>query len=237
MGHPCPKTAPAGTPRWRRVRVLAVRDQRTFCTSPPIPSVTRSPIEAAVSTTAPAARLTRFTAPLLPPSELPPPPDEARLRDDFLADDFRAEVFRPDDEDFRADDFFAEDFRAADLEPPRAPDDFLAVERFAVDFLAVDRFAVDRFAVERFAEDFLAEDFFAPPRFADDFFAEDFRPDDFRAPPVFDEAEAPDAREVRRAVPLLREDFRVDVPPEDFDRVAIGVAPVLRRCAPRVRKN
>jgi hypothetical protein len=208
-------------------------DQRTFCTSPPIPSVTRSPSEAAESTTAPAARRTRVTALLLPPSE--PPPDEdddARLREprlveDFFADDFRAVDLRADD--VRAEDFFAD----ARFTPPRFALDFFAVERFADDFFAVERFAEDFFAVER-----LADDFFAVERFAEDFFADDFRPDDFRAPPVFEVAEAPDVRVLRRAVPLFRrEDLPVDVLPEDFERVAIGVAPVLRRCAPRVRKN
>lgn len=229
-------------------RRVEVADQSTFCTRSPIPSVTRSPRFAAVSTTAPAARRTRFTAPLLPPSVLPPPPLDAapRFDDDrfaearFAEERFAVERF--------ADDFFADDFFAVDrLLDERLADERLADDFFAVDFFADDRFAEDFFAVERLADERFAEPaderllelrfvlvpprdddedarFDAPPDDlrAEDFFADDLRPDDLRAPPVFDAAEAPDARVRRRAVPLLRpEDLLFDVLPEDFERVAI----------------
>jgi hypothetical protein len=222
-----------------RLRVAQI----TFWTSSPTPSATRPPIEAAVSTTAPAARFTRATAevpPLLPPSELPPPLlDELLL---FEADAPRfADDLRPPPDARLALDFFAEDFFALArlaldfFAPPREAeddflaDDFLAVERFALDFFADDFFAVERLALDffaeaRFADDFLAEDFFADDLRPDDFFADDLRPEDFFA-------DAAAFRVVRRAVPLLR----VDVLP-DLDRVAMKCS-VVGGGAPRVCKN
>jgi hypothetical protein len=206
-----------------------------------MPSVTRSPIDAAVSTTAPAARFTRATGLLLEPSELAPPPPP-RLADDRFADARFADARFGDDrfadarlaEDFFAEDFFAEDFLA---------EDFFAVERFADDFFAddfraEDFFADDFFADARFAEDFfaderLADDFLADERFADDFFAPPLRALLLRAPPVLEVAAAPEVRMLRRAVPLflLRDDdLRVDVPPEDFERVAMSLLLVEEVC-------
>jgi hypothetical protein len=189
------------------------RGQSTLCIRSPSPSVTRSPIDVAVSTTAPAARFTRATGPLLPPSEPPPaldPPLDAAPRDDRFAEDFFA------DERF-ADERFAEDFFADD--------------RFAEDFFAEDFFALLFFADERFAPPFFADARLAEDFFAEDFFAEDFFADDFFAPPFF--AAAAPRPVLRRAMPLRR-----DVPllPEDFDRVAIKTL-LVRKCALRVCKN
>jgi len=190
-----------------------------------------------VSTTAPAARFTRATGPLVDPSELDPPPPlrllleapvrepprfaadarlpeerllDARLLDARLPEDFFAE---PRLLEARLLDFFADPRFDARLL------DFFADDRFADDFFADDFFADERFAVERFAEDFFAEDFFADERFDPPL---DLRAEDFFAPPlrapVFFVADAPEVRVLRRAVPRLR----VDVLPEDLERVAIG---------------
>jgi hypothetical protein len=195
-----------------------------------MPSVTRSPIDAAVSTTAPAARFTRATGLLLDPSELARFDEAffagARFADDFLAEDFLAEDFFAEDlfaEDFFAEAFFAEDFLA---------DDFLAEDFLAEDFFADERFAVERFADDFFADDFLADDFFAEDFFAEDFFALPLRALLFRAPPVFEDAAAPEVRMLRRAVPLLPRDdeVRVDLLPEDFERVAMSLLLVEEVC-------
>ncbi|AHG88048.1 hypothetical protein J421_0511 [Gemmatirosa kalamazoonensis] len=184
-----------------------------------------------MSTTAPAARFTRATGPLVDPSELDPPPlrllleaparepprfaadarlPEERLLDARLPEDFFAE---PRLLEARLLDFFADPRFDARLV------DFFADDRFAEDFFADDFFAEERFADERFAEDFFAEDFFADERFDPPL---DLRAEDFFAPPlrapVFFVADAPEVRVLRRAVPRLR----VDVLPEDLERVAIG---------------
>jgi hypothetical protein len=197
-----------------------------LCARSTMPSVTRSPIDVAVSTTAPAARFTRATGLLLEPSELEPPRfAEDRLEDARLPDDFFAEERFADD--FLADDFFAEDFFADDF----LADDFFADERLADDFLADDFFADDFLADDFFADDFFADDFLADDFFAEDFFALLLRAP-LRAPPVFDVAAALEARVARRAVPLLRraDDLRVDLPPVDFERVAMSLLLVEEVC-------
>jgi hypothetical protein len=173
-----------------------------------------------VSTTAPAARRTRVTAPLLPPSD-----DDASL-DELLDAPRRAPPRFEADARFverRALDFFAEDFFAEErLALDFFAEDFFADERFADDFFAVAFFAEERFALDFFALDFFAEPFFADERFVLDFFADDRLAeerfaDDLRAPPaLFEVAAAPDFM-LRRAIPL----FRVLL--EDFERVAMGL--------------
>lgn len=196
---------------------------------------------AAVSTTAPAARRTRFTAPLLPPSE--PPPDEPP---DELPEALRLRAPPRDDEPARFDDERFALPLLARLLLERFVEDFFAEARLVEDFFAVERLVDARFVeppaarlleprfalapprdddeprfdapVALRADDFFADDFLAEDFFADDFFADDLRPDDLRAPPVFEEADAPDARVRRRAEP---EDLLFDVLPEDFERVAM----------------
>jgi len=253
--------------RRTRSRTAVLGCYITLCMRSPIPSVTFSPSEVAVDTTAPAARFMVATGLVaLPPLDPPLDPPE-REPDDALRPRFEPPrpppLFRAPvlallepparepplfadarfDEDRFAEDFFADAFFAERLRaPPRFADERFAEDFFADDFFAA-RFAprfAPRFAA-RFAPPRFADDFFAPPRFADDFFAAPLRA------PVLDAADAPDARVLRRAAPLRRLApllrllllLRRALPEVlPEDFERVAIGMLLvRRCAPRVCKN